>query len=252
VANGGEDTGPPRRRRSWPPSAPERSSRFGCMPNARGWPLDRIETRVTRDPGEGKINSIDSSYSSGRPHGRATSTADRDRGAVSGPPDPDGRRDDHPALAASRAPPATAFLRSLRVYPTVTATQVVVRVTPSMMPMASVTRLADGVEGLALDHRDEVVGAGDGVHRRHAGPHRSSPWRASSAPAWSCRRQSRSARRAFMAPLLGFPSREQNATATAPMPAAAGQKFVRKDREGRRRASGRATGAGARREGPPT
>jgi putative redox protein len=25
----------------------------------KGWTLDRIETRVTRDPGEGKINSID-------------------------------------------------------------------------------------------------------------------------------------------------------------------------------------------------
>ena len=25
----------------------------------KGWPLDRIETRVTRDPGEGKINSIE-------------------------------------------------------------------------------------------------------------------------------------------------------------------------------------------------
>ena len=25
----------------------------------KGWPLDRIETRLQRDPGEGKINSID-------------------------------------------------------------------------------------------------------------------------------------------------------------------------------------------------
>ena len=25
----------------------------------KGWPLDRIETRVTRDAGEGKINSIE-------------------------------------------------------------------------------------------------------------------------------------------------------------------------------------------------
>ena len=25
----------------------------------KGWTLDRIETRVTRDPGEGKINSIE-------------------------------------------------------------------------------------------------------------------------------------------------------------------------------------------------
>jgi len=25
----------------------------------KGWTLDRIETRVTRDPGEGKMNSID-------------------------------------------------------------------------------------------------------------------------------------------------------------------------------------------------
>jgi putative redox protein len=25
----------------------------------KGWALDRIETRLTRDPGEGKINSID-------------------------------------------------------------------------------------------------------------------------------------------------------------------------------------------------
>ena len=25
----------------------------------KGWPLDRIETRITRDPGEGKINSIE-------------------------------------------------------------------------------------------------------------------------------------------------------------------------------------------------
>ena len=25
----------------------------------KGWPLDRIETRVTRDPGQGKINSIE-------------------------------------------------------------------------------------------------------------------------------------------------------------------------------------------------
>ena len=25
----------------------------------KGWPLDRIETRLQRDPGEGKINSIE-------------------------------------------------------------------------------------------------------------------------------------------------------------------------------------------------
>ncbi len=25
----------------------------------KGWPLDRIETRLTRDPGEGKISSIE-------------------------------------------------------------------------------------------------------------------------------------------------------------------------------------------------
>jgi putative redox protein len=25
----------------------------------KGWPVDRIETRLTRDAGEGKINSID-------------------------------------------------------------------------------------------------------------------------------------------------------------------------------------------------
>jgi putative redox protein len=25
----------------------------------KGWTLDRIETRLTRDPGEGRINSID-------------------------------------------------------------------------------------------------------------------------------------------------------------------------------------------------
>ena len=25
----------------------------------KGWPLDRIETRIQRDPGEGKINSIE-------------------------------------------------------------------------------------------------------------------------------------------------------------------------------------------------
>ncbi len=25
----------------------------------KGWTLDRIETRLTRDPGEGKMNSID-------------------------------------------------------------------------------------------------------------------------------------------------------------------------------------------------
>src|SRR5207247_2650962 len=87
---------------------------------------------------------------------------------------------------------------------------------------------ADGVKRLALDNGNEVVGAGDGVHRRHAG-------------AWALDL------REGLLDLLGLAGRgfdehvgfhgfppcgcfleSRNATATAPMPAATGQKLVRK------------------------
>ena len=36
-----------------------RKSQLGISRHSSGWTLDRIETRLTRDAGEGKINSID-------------------------------------------------------------------------------------------------------------------------------------------------------------------------------------------------
>src|SRR5262245_49338361 len=88
---------------------------------------------------------------------------------------------------------------------------------------------ADGVERLPFDDGDEVVGAGHGVHRRHAG-----------ARAFDLRER--------LLDLLGLPGcrfdqhvgfhvlppcafliESRSATAAAPMPAAMGQKFVRKN-----------------------
>ena len=72
----------------------------------KGWTLDRIETRLTRDAGEGKISSIELELSLGgdlsdEQRARLVEIASHFRS-----PDADGGRDDHAPLAPPHPAPS--------------------------------------------------------------------------------------------------------------------------------------------------
>src|SRR5574342_492636 len=88
---------------------------------------------------------------------------------------------------------------------------------------------ADRIEGLALNHGDEVVGAGDGVHRRHAGARTLDLRQRPLDLLGLSGRVFDEHVRFHVFPPWAFTFESSNARATAPMPAAMGQKPVRKN-----------------------